>query len=238
MKKLALCLALTSSVALVACQQPTTQEAAPVALETSEQRFSYGMAYNMGERMASESLEVDAAAFSLGLADALSGAESKLTPEEVAAEMQAFQERMQAEQVARAEAAADANAAEAEAFFADNAARDGVKVTESGLQYEVVTQGDGVSPKPSDTVEVHYRGTLLDGSEFDSSYSRGEPVKFRLDQVIAGWTEGLQLMQVGSNYTFYIPAELAYGAGGAGDVIGPNAALKFEVELLGVEAAE
>jgi FKBP-type peptidyl-prolyl cis-trans isomerase len=85
---------------------------------------------------------------------------------------------------------------------------------------------------------VHYRGTLLDGSEFDSSYSRGEPVKFRLDQVIAGWTEGLQLMQVGSNYTFYIPAELAYGAGGAGDVIGPHAALKFEVELLGVEAAE
>lgn len=145
MKKLALCLALSSSVALVACQQPTTQEVATVALETSEQRFSYGMAYNMGERMASESLEIDAAAFSLGLADALSGAESKLTPEEVAAEMQAFQERMQAEQMARAEAAADANAAEAEAFFADNATRDGVKVTDSGLQYEVVTQGDGVS---------------------------------------------------------------------------------------------
>jgi len=238
MKKLTLAATLSSFVLLAACQNNTEEAATALALDTTQQQFSYGMAYNMGQRMQAENLEVDAAAFAAGISDALSGVDSQLSDEQVQAAMQAFQEEMQAKQMAAAEEVAAANAAEAAEFFASNAQREGVMQTESGLQYEVVTQGDGEKPVAADTVEVHYRGTLLDGTEFDSSYSRGEPVKFGLSQVIAGWTEGLQLMPAGSKYTLYIPAELAYGAGGAGNLIGPNAALKFEVELLSIEKAE
>jgi FKBP-type peptidyl-prolyl cis-trans isomerase len=135
---------------------------------------------------------------------------------------------------AEREQAAAKNAAAGEAFLLDNRIREGVVVTESGLQYEVLTQGDGPRPAASDRVTVHYRGTLLDGQEFDSSYSRGEPATFVLDQVIPGWTEGVQLMPVGSKYKFFIPANLAYGPAG-GRSIEPNATLIFEVELLGIE---
>ena len=117
-----------------------------------------------------------------------------------------------------------------------NKLRDGVNVTESGLQYEVLQEGSGASPKATDNVKVHYRGTLLDGKEFDSSYSRGEPETFRLNEIIPGWTEGIQLMTPGAKYKFYMPPDLAYGARGAGgNVIGPNSALIFEVELLSIE---
>ena len=131
-------------------------------------------------------------------------------------------------------ASAEVNAQQGAAFLAENATKEGVTVLESGLQYSVITMGDGPKPGPSDTVEVHYRGTLIDGTEFDSSYSRNSTVSFGVTQVIPGWTEALQLMPVGSKWNLYIPSELAYGPGGAGGAIGPNATLIFEVELISI----
>ena len=231
-----------AAVALVlglqACnqQQSDSSESAsgsePVTLDTPTKRLSYGVALGLGRNMKNDGMEMDIDAFSLGLRDAFSGAEQRLTQEEIQSEMVTFQETLQAEQEANQQALAAANAEAAAAFLAENSAREEVTTTESGLQYEVIEAGDGPVPGADDSVEVHYRGTLLDGTEFDSSYKRGEPVVFGVDQVIAGWTEALQLMPVGATWKLYIPPELAYGAGGAGNVIGPNAALTFEVELL------
>jgi FKBP-type peptidyl-prolyl cis-trans isomerase len=203
-----------------------------VTLDTPTKRLSYGVALGLGRNMKNDGMEMDIDAFALGLRDAFSGAEQRLTQEEIQTEMLAFQETIQAEQEANQQALATANAEAAAAFLAENGAREEVTTTESGLQYEVIEAGEGPTPGADDSVEVHYRGTLLDGTEFDSSYKRGEPVVFGVDQVIAGWTEALQLMPVGATWKLYIPPELAYGAGGAGNVIGPNAALTFEVELL------
>ena len=250
MKKYALPLALVSVITLQACNQQSSTSsgtdtaaataAAPasVSLDTSQQRLSYGIAYGLGQRMVADGVPMDADAFSLGLTDALEGAEPRLTQEEIATEMQAYQEKAAAEQATAQAAAGEANQATAEAFLAENKAREGVVVTESGLQYEVLEEGDGPKPGPDDTVEVHYRGTLVDGTEFDSSYSRGETVTFGVGQVIAGWTEALQLMPVGSKYKLAIPSELGYGAGGAGQMIGPNAALVFEVELISIPSQD
>ena len=140
-------------------------------------------------------------------------------------------------QKAISEAKAETNIAEGEKFLAENAEREGVTVTDSGLQYEVMSEGDGASPTAEDTVTVHYKGTLLDGTEFDSSYSRGEPATFPLSRVIPGWTEGVQLMKVGSKFKFFIPSELAYGERSTGKIT-PNSTLVFEVELLDVASAE
>lgn len=228
--------ALVAVVALSACQQQNTGEVAEaeaeLQLETPNQRLSYGVALGLGRNMANDGMSVDVDAFAAGLSDAMTGAPQRLTDEEIQAEMMAFQQRMNEEMEANAKALADANAAAGSAFLAENGAREGVMTTESGLQYEVLEAGEGATPGPEDSVQVHYRGTLIDGTEFDSSYARGEPVTFGVTQVIAGWTEALQLMQVGSKYKLFIPSELGYGAGGAGDRIGPNATLVFEVELL------
>lgn len=231
--------ALFAVVALTACQQQSGGDAADVAeaelqLETPNQRLSYGVALGLGRNMANDGMSVDVDAFAAGLRDAMTDAPQRLSDEEIQAEMMAFQERMTQEMEANAKAMADANASAGTAFLAENAAREGVMTTESGLQYEVIEAGDGATPGPEDSVQVHYRGTLIDGTEFDSSYARGEPVTFGVNQVISGWTEALQLMQVGSKYKLVIPSELAYGAGGAGDRIGPNATLVFEVELLDI----
>lgn len=240
MKKYALPLALVGVVALQACNQqtpPATPEAAaPAALElaTTEQRLSYGIAFGLGQRMAADSVPMDVDAFSAGLRDAMEGNEPLLSQEEITAEMQAYQEKVAAEQQAAQAVVGQANQAAAVAFLAENAAREGVTVTESGLQYEIIQVGEGPVPGPEDTVEVHYAGTLVDGTEFDSSYARGETVSFGVSQVIPGWTEALQLMPVGSKWKIVIPPELGYGAGGAGQTIGPNAALVFEVELVAI----
>ena len=247
MKKYALPLALASVLTLQACnqesstpQQETAAAVAPagVSLETSEQRLSYGIAFNLGQRMAADGVPMDADAFSAGIADALAGNEPRLTQEEIGAEMGAYQEKAQAEQAAAQAVVGEANQAASDAFLAENKAREGVVVTESGLQYEVLEAGDGPKPGPEDTVEVHYAGTLVDGTEFDSSYTRGETVSFGVGQVIPGWTEALQLMPVGSKYKLAIPPELGYGAGGAGQMIGPNAALVFEVELISIPSQD
>ena len=237
MKKYVLPLALVGVVALQACNQKATEPAATVApaapaeeeasttlaLDSSEQRLSYGIAFSLGQRMKTDEVPMDVDAFAAGLRDAIEGAEPRLTQEEIGAEMQAYQE---------------ANAAAAATFLAANAEKEGVVVTDSGLQYEIVEEGEGPKPGPDDTVEVHYRGTLADGTEFDSSYARGETVSFGVGQVIPGWTEALQLMPVGSKWKLTIPPELGYGPGGAGQVIGPNAALVFDVELISIAEPE
>lgn len=247
MKKYALSLALVSVAALQGCNEGTNSAtnasvAAPaeVTLETSEQRVSYGIAFNVGSRMTAEGVPLDIDVFMAGMEDALRGNTPRMTIEEMQAELQAFQTKMLAEREQAQSAMAEANKAAAETFLKENAAREGVVVTESGLQYEVIEPGEGAKPGPQDTVEVHYRGTLVDGTEFDSSHARGEPVTFGVGQVIPGWTEALQLMSPGSKYKLAIPSELAYGQGGAGQLIGPNAALIFEVELLSIpsQAAE
>jgi FKBP-type peptidyl-prolyl cis-trans isomerase len=232
--------AVIAVLALSACEQQATEEnaAAVVALETPEQRLSYGVAYGLGMNMQRDGMNVDVAAFSAGLSDAVAGAEKRLTDEEIQAEMMAFQERVTAEREQATNQLAQVNAQRSAAFLAENGNRDGVITTESGLQYEVLEAGEGATPGPDDRVQVHYRGTLVDGTEFDSSYARGEPVTFGVGQVIAGWTEALQLMPIGSKYKLYIPSELAYGAGGAGDRIGPNSALIFEVELLDIPSQQ
>ena len=241
MKKYALPLALAAVVTLQACNQQAGDSAAPAPsapaaaqLDTTEQRLSYGIAYTLGQRMKADEVPMDVDAFAAGLRDALTGAEPRLTEEEIGAEMQAYQEQAAAEQQAAQAALAEANEAAAVAFLAENATREGVVVTDSGLQYEIIEAGDGPIPGPDDTVEVHYSGTLIDGTEFDSSYTRGETVTFGVGQVIPGWTEALQLMPVGSKWKLVIPPELGYGAGGAGQVIGPNAALVFDVELISI----
>ena len=250
MKKYALPLALVSVFTLQACNdQPSSstatttesaavKEPAGVSLETSEQRLSYGIAYGLGQRMAADGVPMDADAFSAGLTDALEGAEPRLTQEEISTEMQAYQEKAAAEQASAQAAIGEVNAAAAAAFLAENATKEGVVVTDSGLQYEILEAGEGPKPTLEDSVEVHYRGTLVDGTEFDSSYGRNQTVTFGVGQVIAGWTEALQLMPVGSKWKLAIPSELGYGAGGAGQMIGPNAALIFEVELVSIPEAE
>jgi FKBP-type peptidyl-prolyl cis-trans isomerase len=240
MKKIALPLALVGLFGLQACNQqsqttePATTAPAEVALESSEQRLSYGMAFGLGQRMSQDGMPIDIEAFVAGFRDGATGQAGRMTQEEIASEMQTFQEKMVAEQEAAQAELAAANQSASTAFLEENKAREGVMVTESGLQYEVLEAGEGGTPGPEDTVEVHYRGTLVDGTEFDSSYGRGQTVTFGVGQVIAGWTEALQLMQVGSKYKLYIPPELGYGAGGAGQMIGPNAALIFEVELVSI----
>ncbi len=245
MKKYLLPLALVSVVALQACNQKppaATNEAAKAdakapasgELATSQQRLSYGIGFNIGQRMKADGVPLEPAPFSSGVADAISGAKSRMTEEEIATEMKAYQEKAAADHAAAQKVLGEANAKAAEAFLAQNKAKEGVVTTASGLQYEVITEGTGPKPGADDTVEVHYRGTLVDGTEFDSSYSRGETVTFGVGQVIPGWTEALQLMPKGSKWKLAIPSELAYGAGGAGQVIGPNAALVFEVELIDI----
>ena len=244
MKKYALPLALVGLVSLQACNEqtastePAAAEPAAVTLENSDQRLSYGIAFGLGQRMAQDGMPMDIDAFAAGFRDGAEGKEGKMTQEEIAAEMQAYQEKMMAEQQAAQAALGEANLAAANAYMEENKAREGVVVTESGLQYEIIEAGEGNKPGAEDTVEVHYRGTLIDGTEFDSSYKRGETVTFGVGQVIPGWTEALQLMPVGSKWNLYIPPELGYGAGGAGQMIGPNAALIFEVELVAIPSQD
>jgi len=242
MNKLTLPLVLISLIGLQACnqqaQEAPTAAAQEVALETSEQRLSYGIALGLGQRMVADGMQMDVDAFAAGLRDAVEGAQPRLTQEQITAEMLAFQEKAEAEQAANQAALAEANVAAAEVFLAENAAREGVTVTESGLQYEILEAAEGPIPSAEDTVEVHYRGTLVDGTEFDSSYGRGQTVEFGVGQVIAGWTEALQLMPMGSKWKLVIPPELAYGSAGAGQMIGPNAALIFEVELVSIPSQQ
>lgn len=206
-------------------------------LSTVDQRISYILGLSMGEQFKRGGVDLDIDAFVLALKDIEAGAEPRLSEDEVQMAMRALQDRQAAEQAKMQEGAkvvADANQKEGQAFLAENKSKDGVVVTDSGLQYKVLTAGSGKKPAASDNVTVHYRGTLIDGTEFDSSYSRNEPATFPVQGVIRGWVEALQLMQEGAKWELYIPSELAYGPGGTSGAIGPNATLIFEVELLKV----
>ncbi len=195
-------------------------------LATQKQKLSYAVGVNMAQRI-QQNIDVDADALTAGIRDILSGAGSKLTAEEIQATLDEERNRISAMQADIAEKTKQAG----ETFLTENSEKEGVMQTDSGLQYKIVEEGDGASPKLEDTVVVHYRGTLMDGTEFDSSYKRETPATFPVNGVIPGWQEGLQLMKVGGKYHFYIPSELAYGAKGAGGAIGPNETLIFEVEL-------
>lgn len=237
-------LAVAISATLIACDQQAaepTVDTAPAAmtLDSEEKRVSYGMGIGLGQRIKQESFSIDADAFSQGVKDAIEGAEQLMTQDEIMQEMQAFQQQQMAKQQEEAGKIAGQNQAEGEAFLAKNAIKDGVLTTESGLQYKVITEGSGAKPAATDTVEVHYAGTLIDGTEFDSSYTRGATVSFPVNGVIPGWTEALQLMSVGSKWQLFIPSALAYGPGGTGGgPIGPNATLIFDVELVSIKGAE
>ena len=224
--------------ALVGCGETPNEQPQQVVLETTDARVSYGIGLRMGQRMAADGMTVDVLAYAAGLEDALAGGEAMLTDDEINAEMTAFQERLQAEAEAERVALAQTNLAAGRAYMEEMSGREAVQTTESGLQYVVMEPGEGDSPVAEDSVEVHYEGRLIDDTVFDSSFERGQTVTFGLTQVIPGWTEGLQLMKPGSKFKFIIPPELGYGEGGAGQMIGPNATLLFDVELIAVVKQE
>ncbi len=209
-----------------------------VSLETTAAKRGYAMGYNFGNNIKSLSSDIDKEALIKGVRDAIEGKKSMMSEKEVGEILSSFQKELIQKNMEKRKAEAEANLAEEKNFLEKNKNKPGIKVTVSGLQYEVLKEGTGPSPKPEDVVIVHYKGTFLNGKEFDSSYKRNQPAKFQLNKVIPGWTEGLQLMKVGSKYKFYIPSQLAYGQRGAGNVIGPNKLLVFEVELLGIEKSK
>lgn len=198
-------------------------------LETPAQQASYAIGYEQGGRFANPDIPFDLKALLAGFQDGLNGAKPKLTDEQVNAAMQAFQMLVQAEMTKKAEEDAKAG----EKFLAENAKKEGVKTTESGLQYQVVKAGTGAVPTLTDRVVCNYRGTLVNGKQFDSSYDRGEPATFGVNQVIPGWTEALQMMKVGAKWNLFIPAKLAYGDRSVGG-IPPNSVLVFDIELLDI----
>lgn len=206
-------------------------------LGSDREKMSYSIGLSIGGNLAAQGMEVDIDSLVLGLSDAIDGKEPQLSPEQMQQVMQRIQQQQREKVQAQRNELAARNKADGLAYLDQNGKKEGVVTTASGLQYKVLTEGSGAKPEASDTVEVHYRGTLIDGTEFDSSYARGETVSFPVNGVIAGWTEALQLMQVGSRWELTIPSDLAYGTGGTGGKIGPNATLVFEVELVGLEKA-
>ena len=223
---------------IAACAKSGDKDASKSAdasgLTTDAQKFGYSIGIDLGKSLQPVKQYVDVAALKAGLDDASSGATPKLDDAAREEVKNTVAKKMQEEQLAQRADQAKKNQEEGDKFLAENAKKPGVKTTKSGLQYEVLTEGKGPHPTDKDRVTVHYKGTLLNGETFDSSYDRGQPVTFPLANVIPGWTEGVQLMTVGSKYKFYIPAALAYGERGAGVKIGPNSTLVFEVELLGI----
>lgn len=231
-----ICLAtLLLTIIAYGCTAEEAKVAAEPTLETPKDRISYTIGVNIGQDFVTQKMDIDADKLLLGIKDTMAGKESRLTEEEMMAEIQKFQEEMQAKMLADAQQAAEKNKQAGEAFLAENTKQEGVVVTASGLQYKVLEAGEGASPGPSDVATVHYRGTLVDGTQFDSSYDRGQPATFPVGGVIPGWTEALQLMKPGAKWQLVIPSALAYGERGAGQAIGPNATLIFDVELISVE---
>lgn len=250
-----------AALLLLVCAEASAQKgkkpAAPPAMKTTADSISYAIGLNLGKSLKENEITVTPEMVSAGVADGLAGA-PKLTDNQIQQVLVALQQELAARQAAVGggaqggggaqtipqqegqnqvppEQLAEQNKTQGEAFLAQNKTQQGVITTASGLQYQVLTEGTGASPKATDNVKVHYTGMLLDGTVFDSSVQRGEPISFPLNGVIAGWTEGVQLMKVGSKHRLFIPSNLAYGASGApGSPIGPNATLVFDVELLGI----
>lgn len=204
-------------------------------LKNEKDKVSYSIGINIGSNFKSQSVDINPDILIKGIKDAISGSKLLMTEKEIQETLTAFQKELTAKQSELAKTLTERNKKEGEVFLAANKGKDGVKTTASGLQYKIIKDGNGQMPKATDTVTVNYRGTLVDGTEFDSSYKRGEPATFPLNGVIPGWTEALQMMKVGSKWQLFLPPAIAYGERGQGRVIGPNAALIFEVELLSVK---
>jgi FKBP-type peptidyl-prolyl cis-trans isomerase FklB len=213
-----------------------SQNASPLA--TQKDKVSYAIGMNIGNNLRRQSLDVDPKLLQKGLEDAMSGGKTLLSEDEARATLTQLQGEMREKQQAKMQQAGEVNKKEGEAFLATNKTKDGVVTLPSGLQYKVLTPGTGPKPTASDSVVCNYRGTLIDGKEFDSSYKRGQPATFPVAGVIKGWTEALQLMPVGSKWQLFVPSDLAYAERGSGPDIGPNATLIFEVELLSIQSKD
>jgi len=212
----------------------TCLAAEQVELKNDDDRATYSIGHRMGSDFKRQGIDINPEVLVQGVQDAVSGAKPLMTPEEIQTTLVDLRKRALAAQREKLKKKSDENLAKAQAFLAENAQKQGVKTLTSGLQYKVITEGSGKSPQKDGSVTVHYRGTLIDGTEFDSSYSRDKPTTFQADRVIPGWTEALQLMKEGAKWQLFIPPKLAYGERGAGGRIPSNSALVFEVELLSV----
>lgn len=224
--------AVAAAVCLLATGISHAQD--PVKLTEQKDKVSYSIGVNIGTNFKHQGIDISSVSLLAGIKDALAGGKTLLTPEEMQQTLATLQRELGEKQAEKARDLGGKNQKEGEAFLVANKKKDGVKVTASGLQYKVVTEGKGKKPSASDSVQVHYKGTLIDGTEFDSSYKRNMPAEFGIAGVIPGWTEALQLMPVGSKWQLFIPSGLAYAERGAGADIGPNAVLIFDVELLAI----
>jgi FKBP-type peptidyl-prolyl cis-trans isomerase FklB len=220
------------SVGLLACQSSTQNK---VQLKSSRDSVSYSIGINIGNNLKSQMVDADPNIVAQGIKDILDSNKTLITAEQAQEIIMAFQKQLMAKHEETMKGQAEKNKKDGEAFLAENKKKEGIVTLPNGLQYKVITMGTGKKPKATDTVSVNYRGTLIDGKEFDSSFKRGEPATFPLTQVIKGWTEGLQLMPVGSKFQFFIPSELGWGERGTGQLIQPNATVIFEVELLSIK---
>jgi FKBP-type peptidyl-prolyl cis-trans isomerase FklB len=203
--------------------------------KTKKEKVSYSIGVNIGKNMKMQGIALDQGLFTQGVKDGLNGLKPAMSEEDMDATVTAFQQEVMSKMQAKQKVDGEKNIKEGEVFLAENKKKEGVITLPSGLQYKVIKLGDGPKPTKEQTVKCHYRGTLIDGTEFDSSLKRGEPAEFNVGQVIKGWTEALQLMPVGSKWQLFIPPNLAYGANGAGQTIGPNATLIFDVELISIK---
>lgn len=224
--------AVALGIVLLVGQAKAEEQAAP---KTEKEKLSYSMGVDFGTYLKRQAVDVDLELLLRGVKDVFSGRSFLLSDEEMNAVKNAFSQQMMLKQAEETKKLAEKNKKEGETFLEANKAKEGVKTLPSGLQYKMITEGTGKSPKATDTVTVNYRGTFVDGTEFDNSYKRGQPVTFQLNAVIAGWTEALQLLKEGAKCQLFIPSNLAYGEKGAGGIIGPNATLIFDVELLSVK---
>jgi FKBP-type peptidyl-prolyl cis-trans isomerase len=213
-----------------------TRTTTPLVLKTQKEKASYAIGMNIGKTFKKDAVDVDPAIFLRGVKDALSGSKALLTDEEIKSTLTILQTQLQKQQEETMRQAAEVNKKAGDAFLAENKTKEGVVALPSGLEYKILTPGTGPKPAATDTVVCNYRGTLIDGKEFDSSYKRGQPATFPVSGVIKGWTEALQLMPVGSKWQIVVPGDLAYGDRGAGPDIGPGSTLIFEVELLSIQA--
>lgn len=217
---------------------PSLSFAKSTAAKGNIDKSGYSLGFQFGQNLHNMGAKVNLESFSKGFSDALAGKPAALSKEEMQQAMTEFEQNIRTKMDSKKREQGDKNTKEGKAFLEANAKKPGIKVLPSGLQYKVITEGSGTSPKATDVVKTHYRGTLIDGKEFDSSYARKEPAEFPVNGVIKGWTEALQLMKPGAKWQLFIPSELAYGTQGAGADIGPNATLIFDVELLSVKASD
>ena len=219
-----------ASIGLLGCFDSLADQ----SLKSQKDKASYSIGINLGTQLSQNKDDIDVDKVIMGMKEAFAGKESRLTPEEVRTVMTEFQQTLQTKQQEKMKALSEQNKKDGEAFLAKNKNEKDVKTLESGLQYQVITEGQGDSPKVTDTVVTHYTGTLVNGTEFDSSHKRGQPATFPVNGVIPGWTEALQKMKVGGKWKLFIPSELAYGVN-APPQIGPNSVLIFEIELLEIK---